>query len=188
LKRAWAIVVGCIVAGLSLAAPARAQDRPATVPTRDVDVTYRMGTPEPGGLPMAQRMRWSVTAAKLRVDPPTPGLYMIVDYRAHRMAVVKTAERAVLDAAAPAAGLPGQSGASYTRQGADSVAGLGCTNWDTADTSGRIATVCMTEDGVLLRASQAGVLLLEAVAVAYVPQDPAAFLPPDGFRHVAPRS
>ncbi len=177
----------CLAAGLLLlAAPAWAQDRPATVPTRDVDVTYRIGSPEPNGPPLAQRMRWSVAAAKLRVDPPTPGLYMIVDYRAHRMAVVRTAERAVLDAAAPAAGLPGQSGGSYTRRGADSVAGLGCTDWETIDTSGRAATVCMTADGVLLRASQAGVPLLEAVAVAYAPQDPAAFVPPDGFRHVAP--
>ncbi len=172
---------------LLLTAPAWAQDKPATVPTRDVDVTYRMGSPEPNGPPMAQRMRWSMAAAKLRVDPPTPGLYMIVDYQAHRMAVVKTAERAVLDAPAPSAGLPGQSGGSYARRGVDSVAGLGCVNWDTVDTSGRATTLCMTSDGVLLRASQAGVPLLEAVAVTYAPQDPAAFVPPDGFRHVTPR-
>ncbi len=171
---------------LLLTAPAWAQDRPATAPTRDVDVTYRMGSPEPNGPPLAQRMRWSVAAAKLRVDPPTPGLYMIVDYRAHRMAVVKTADRAVLDAPA-AAGLPGQPGNRYTRHGADTVAGLGCTNWDTVDTSGQASTLCMTADGVLLRASQGSVPLLEAVSVAYAPQDPAAFVPPDGFRHIAPR-
>ena len=169
-----------------LSFPAFAEERPLIVPARDVDVTYRVGSPEADGPPLAQRMRWLVAASKLRVDPPTPGLYMIVDYKAHRMAMVKEADHAVLDVAIPASMLPG-AGGSFAGRGSDSVTGLACRNWETADTAGQATTLCLTADGVMLRASQAGTPLLEAVAVAYAPQDPAAFIPPAGYRRVSPQ-
>ena len=37
----------------------------------------------------------------------------------------------------------------------------------------------------MLRAAQGSATLLEATSVQYGPQDPAAFVPPDGFTHVA---
>ncbi len=167
---------------LLLAAPAAAAaDHPPILPQRDVDVTYRLLQTPPGAPAMTQRQRWSASTGRLRVDPPTPGLYMIVDYRAKRMAVVKPADRAVLDVASADPGTPG----AYTRRDAASVAGLPCTNWQTADAGGRETMLCLTADGVMLRASHGGHVLLEAVAVSYAAQDPAAFVPPDGFRHVS---
>ena len=167
-----------------LAAPALAQDKPATIPLRDVDVTYRMVQPVPGGPALAQRMRWSVATGKLRVDPPSPSLYMIVDYKARQMIVVRPPERTVVDMDAAGPGLPVSAAGSFARLGVQQVAGLPCTDWQTLDTAGRTVVVCITGDGVMLRASQAGRVLLEATGVNYAVQDEAAFMAPDGFRHV----
>ena len=173
-----------LLAGLA-ATPAGAADRPPTIPLRDVDVTYQVAQPLPGGPALSQRMRWSVAAGRLRVDPPSPGLYMIVDYTAKRLSVVKVADRAVLDVSTAAEGLPGAAAGSFLVRDSTVVAGLGCTNWQTADAAGQDTLLCMTADGVMLRASQRGQVLLEAIAVSYGPQDPAAFKAPDGFRHVS---
>lgn len=173
-----------LVAAL-VSATARAAEHPPITPQRDVDITYRLTQVREGAGALTQRMRWSVASGRLRVDPPTPGLYMIVDYRAKRMAVVKLAERAVLDVSTAGPGLPGAAAGDYRRQDEAVVAGLACTNWLTTDAAGRATTLCLTGDGVMLRAAQAGQALLEATAVQYGAQDPAAFVPPDGFTHVA---
>jgi hypothetical protein len=174
-----------ILLAIVSAGPAFAADRPPTMPQRDVDVTYQVAQPIEGGPALSQRMRWSVATGRLRVDPPSPGLYMIVDYTAKRMSVVKPADRAVLDLPTAAPGLPGAPAGDYTRQDAAVVAGLPCTNWRTTDAGGHPTLLCLTADGVMLRASQGGQVLLQATTVSYGPQDPAAFVPPDGFRHVS---
>lgn len=166
------------------AGPALAADRPPIIPLRDVDVTYAVTQPAASGPALSQRMRWSVASGLLRVDPPSPGLYMIVDYAGKRMSVVKPADRAVLEVSSAAPGLPGAAAGSYTIRDAAVVAGLACTNWLTADAGGQDTVLCLTADGVMLRASQRGQTLLEATSVDYAPQDPSAFRPPAGFRHV----
>jgi hypothetical protein len=167
------------------AAPALAQQRPVTIPTRDVDVTYRMQGP--GNEMLQQRMRWLAAQALLRVDPPTPGLWMVEDYRAHRMQVVRDQTRQVIDMDATAATFPGgttgPNGGSYVRQNDDQVAGIPCTNWATKDAASEPTTVCFTADGVMLRAQSGGRTLVEAVSVQYGPQDPNAFRVPDGYAH-----
>ncbi len=165
-------------------APALAQERPATIPTRDVDVTYRMGD---GDQALTQRMRWIAAQGLLRVDPPSPGLYMIVDYRTHRVAMVRDADREVLDLDGQVATLPGNAGgpgARFTRSGQDQVAGLACTEWQTTDMAGDPTLVCITADGVLLRARIGGHTVLQATSVTYGAQDLAAFQPPPGYAHV----
>ncbi len=167
-----------------VAMPALAADKPAVAPQRDVDVTYQVAQPVAGGPPLTQRMRWSVSAGRLRVDPPTPGLYMIIDTRNRRMAMVKDADRAVLDLNTAAPGLPGAtSDATFARAGTDQVAGLPCTNWRTTDAAHQPVLLCLTDDGVMLRASRGAQVLLEAIKVAYTSPDPAVFVPPDGYRH-----
>jgi hypothetical protein len=169
------------------AVPALAQDKPSTVPLRDVDVTYGMAQPLENGPKLTQRMRWLVASGRLRVDPPAHDLYMIVDYRARHMAVVRPSDQAVLDMDASGPGLPGApSDGRFVRRGEDQIAGLPCTNWQTLDSAGVAAVVCLTPDGVMLRASRDGHVLLEATSVSFAPQDPAAFEPPAGFRHIAP--
>ena len=171
------------------AGAAAAQGRPPTVPTRDVDVTYRVGQ----GAALEQRTRWQVSEQRMRIDTPTPGVYMIVDYASRRMSLVSDADRGVLELPAkdgvlpgPLPGaLPGQAAdrgrASFERVGTARVAGLGCTEWQTLDSQGAATTACITEDGVLLRARQGAQVLAEAARVTYGRLDPGAFRVPDGY-------
>ena len=99
---------------------------------------------------------------------------MIVDYTAKRMSVVRPAEQAVVDIPTAAPGCLALRLAA-TPAATSVVAGLACTNWQTADAAGQDTVLCLTADGVMLRASQKhSQVLLEAVTVAYGPQDPAA--------------
>ncbi len=175
--RATVAAVACLCA----AGP----DRPQLHPSRDVDVTYRAAAADK----VEQRVRWLAASQVMRIDPPTPGLYVIIDYVARRMSVVREATRSVVEMAAPdsMAGLPsGERSASYVRHGEATVAGLGCTEWQTVDRDAHPTLVCITSDGVLLRAATPEQMLVSAVSVTYGPQDPAAFrVPADYARHAA---
>jgi hypothetical protein len=166
--------------GLLLAAVltmAQAPPQPLPHPARDVDVTYRMVR---GDTVLTERMRWQAATQRQRVDPPTEGLFIVIDYRAGRMRTVRLSDRLVIDMAAPATGA-GTPDAMYVRQGEDKVAGLACTDWQATATDGRSTVACITADGVLLRAAAGGRTLLSAASVAYAPQDSALFAAPDGF-------
>ena len=172
-----------VLAPLPLAA--QAQERPAPLPTRDVDVTYRS---EQAGQVIEQRSRFAAATQRMRLDTPTPGLYMIVDYRTHLMAMVSDPDRAVIDMNAPANGPGGTLPASaYTRRGEDKVAGLPCTEWEAKDTQGQLATACFTADGVMLRARRGTQILAVAARVTYNTMDPALFTVPAGYSHATRR-
>ncbi len=169
--------------GLAIAAVLTigAANGPVLRPTRDVDITYQLGSAD--GTPLQERLRWSVTTQRLRVDPPTPGLYVIIDLRARRMDMVRISDRSVIEAAAPTsvAGLPGDAASSARREGEETVAGLLCTDWAMLDAAGQPTTICLTDDGVLLRARAGGQTLLTATAVHYGPSEPALFAPPADY-------
>src|SRR5690348_2633233 len=102
----------CIVsAALVLGAAAQAGQQPLLRPTRDVDVTYRVGD----GGQLQQRMRWLSSRQVMRIDPPTPGFHVIIDYAAGRMSVVRDEEHLVVDMKAPGgiAGAPATAAPSY---------------------------------------------------------------------------
>ena len=161
-----------------LPAPAAAQDRPAALPTRDVDVTYRS---ERDGQVIEQRSRFDAALQRTRLDLPTPGLYSILDHRAHTLSIVSDPDKGVLDVPA---GVPAGS-AAFVRHGQDQVAGLSCTEWETRDSRNQPVLTCFTADGVMLRARQGAAVLAVAVRVAYGTLDPALFSPPAGYGHVA---
>ena len=151
---------------------------------------YRAGQ---GDKAVQQRSRYRASDQRLRVDTPTPGVYAIVDYRARTLAMVSDAERAVLDMPAPAGAVPGgpaggRAGAAYVRRGTDQVAGLACTEWETADTAGLPTLACFTADGVLLRARRGAQTLVVADRVAYGTQDPSVFAVPSGYAHTSSRT
>jgi hypothetical protein len=152
---------------------AQAPAGPLPHPSRDVDVTYRMVR---GDRVLTERMRWQAATQRQRVDPPTEGLFVVIDYKAGRMRTVRLSDRLVLDMAAPPMGAGG-----YVRQGEDQVAGLACTDWAATASDGQPTVACITADGVLLRATSGERVLLSAVSVSYAAQDPALFAAPDGF-------
>lgn len=163
---------------------AQAEDRPLTQPTRDVDVVYLVAGPSN---PLAQRMRWGVTAGKLRVDPPSAGMYVIIDTASHSVQAVREGDHSVVTMAAGPATMPGVAqGGAFTRSGDANVAGLACTIWQTRDTSGRKVLACLTPDGVLLRVEADGLVLLEALTVTFAPLPEAVFRVPDDYKKITP--
>ena len=161
-------------------AAAHAGERPVTMPTRDVDVTYAMS-----GSTLTQRIRWAAADGRLRVDPPRAGLYLVMDYHAKRLFAVRDAERAVLELNAGSVGVPGLGGeGTYARGEVAQVAGLACTEWTTRDAAGGEAEVCFTADGVMLQARRGERVLVEAARVTYGDIPPDVFQVPADYRRV----
>ncbi len=165
-------------------------ERPLLRPTHDVDVIYALDAGD--GTTVRERLRWDAVTQKLRVDPPTAGLYVIIDLAARRMSTVRLAERTVIEMAAPdnVTGMPNGAAAAAVRRGTDTVARLACTEWDMTDAAGEPARLCLTDDGVLLRARAGGRTLLSAETVRYGPLDADLFQVPAGYarRMIGPGS
>jgi len=189
------LAAACLIAlALLAAAGARADEhddapkatadagQPTTTPTRDVDITYRL-TAAAGAAAAEQRVRWQVATGRQRIDPPTPGLHIIVDARTHRLASVRDAERLALEIDAAGIEPMGGGAAHYLRRGDDSVAGIACAVWQ-ADGAKAAPLLCFTGDGVLLRVAAAGRIVIEAVHVTYAPSDPADFDIPADYRRI----
>ncbi len=155
---------------------------PALQPTHDVDITYKV--PVAGGHDMAilQRFRYSASLRRQRVDLPTSGNWMVLDYVTHRMQAVRDESREVIDAPVPAEP-PAAAGAGYRRLGTATVAGRLCTEWQTRDTNGQVTITCYTTDGLLLRARTNDRVLIEAISVSEAPQDPTIFTAPSHYTH-----
>ena len=141
-----------------------------SLPNRDVDVTY--GAAEN----VTQRWRFRAADQKLRLDPPTAGLHMIVDYAAHTMAGVNDTDRTVMMVPAPAT--PSGRG---TRAGTDTLLGQTCTVWQQMDSQNQPTQTCYTTDGVMLRAQRGSQTLVEATAIAYASADPSVYAIPSGY-------
>ena len=179
------LLLPCLVLMLAVQVPSARGDEPLLLPAHDVDVTYRATA---GTQVLQQRVRWSVAAESMRIDPPTTGVYVIIDYLTRRMSVVHDQEKSVVEMSAPAgmAGVPGSGSAdAFVRRGDAVVDGIGCVEWDTTDRVGKPADVCITSDGVLLQANAQGRTLVSAVKVQYAPQDPALFRVPSDYSHRA---
>ncbi len=164
-------------------------DQPRLRPSRDVAVVYR--APGPRGVEVEQRVRWLAAAEIMRIDPPSHDWHVIVDYVQRRMSLVDDAARSVVQMAAPDSansitGAPSTS--SYTRIGQGVVAGHTCTEWQTLDRQGHAALVCITDDGVLLRAGTPDAVRVSAISVQYGPQETNAFQVPADYTRVPPET
>ncbi len=175
-----------VVLAVLAAGPALAQDRPSLLPTRDVDVIYHATI---GNRSIDQRWRFQAADQKLRLDMPQAGLYMITDERAHVAQMVDDSGRRVLQMPVPDIGptstRPGQT---FTRLGPETIIGVPCTEWQTKDTQNQETVVCITADGVLLRARRGASVIVQALKIAYGPVDPAAFVIPPGYKRETPPS
>ena len=157
--------------GALLGSAAQAQP---SLPTRDVDVTYGAAQN------VTQRWRFRAADQKLRLDPPTAGLHMIIDYPAHTMAVVNDTDHTVMTVPAPPTA-PGRG----TPRGTDTLLGQPCTLWEQTDSQNQPTQTCYTGDGVMLRARRGTQTLVEAVTIVYAPADPSVYAIPAGYTRLA---
>lgn len=157
---------------------------PTMLPTRDVDVLYLAARPDdPRGMP--ERIRWS--GSRQRIDLPAQGLYVILDRQRRVMSTVRDANRTVVSIDAHEVGAFGTLGKppeQFEAAGSATIQGLSCTLWKVGDPRSARATLCLTEDGVMLRAEAAGVVLAEAQRVTFGPIDESIFLVPSDYRVV----
>jgi hypothetical protein len=195
-RRAGPVAILAVTSFAALAAAA--QERPPFSPTRDVAVTYRV---ENDNQPTNARLAWSAELRALRADLPAgapasfggiplpPGAWVVVDLRAGRAFAADDRTGLVIDlpqlATRAQAGERALAGARAHREGMSRVAGLPCTVWrlePPARSPGRrLVRVCLTADGVPLRAEEEGRRArAEATSIVYGPQNATRFQPPQG--------
>jgi len=168
-----------ILALLLAAPPARsAEPLPQLLPTRDVDITYDVTRPDQP--PIRERRRWLAEGHLRRVDGPDKSS-TIFDPTKNEVTLLnpKTRSFRKLDGV-PRRPADPQKGAVLTRGGETVIAGLHCVDWSwTEDTDTH--TVCVTEDGVLLRLIINGRTILQARSVTYGKQPVELFQIPHGY-------
>jgi hypothetical protein len=184
-------------AGLAPGA-ALAQDRPTMLPTRDVAVTYRASAPARArpGMPAQMRQQDMKVAIKaggklMRIEGlgggAAAGGYAVVNRDTQRMIMVITQDRRFMEMPANDAVSRGfllNEGMSFARRGLDTVAGVKCVVWQVTSADGA-GNVCVTDDGVMLRARGAdGRGSIEATAVQYAPQPDSLFRAPADFSKI----
>ncbi len=149
-----------VLALLAAAGTAVAQDRPLLQPSRDVTITYRVegaaASAIPGGIDGPLRLSWDSAHQRLRAEAEGHPQAVLVDLPNHTATMLDDARRAAV--ALPVRERDLQpltlAGARLTRRGASNIAGMACTNWDVESHRGA-GTVCLTADGVALRADGA---------------------------------
>jgi hypothetical protein len=178
-----------IPALLAPIAPARAGDTPMIHPSRDVAVDYRSnGTPQgPAAAPGAVvTMRFSSKSGRIRIDSASGRGYAILDPGAGEMTMVMQERHVYVERQAD----PGMiamfkaTDRSFKKAGSDNIAGVACTIYD-ATFNEHGGQVCLTSDGVMLRArsdNAAHQRELEAVRVNYADQPTNLFEVPAGFQ------
>jgi hypothetical protein len=178
-----------LIFSLLAAAPAYAEDPPLIHPNRDVAVDYRSSgmahgpADDPAGV---ITMRFSGQGNRIRIDGPHGHGYAILDIDSGRMTMVITDKQIYMEAPAN----PGMLAmfqakpAAFRKTGNDTIAGVACTTY-AATINDHDGQVCLTGDGVLLRARSTepnGQRELEAVKVTYEAQPAELFGPPAGFK------
>lgn len=177
-RRLATALTSSILALPLLAAPALAQQSPNLLPARDVAVTFRLTGSDrmPGDINAA----WLSSQRVLRVDNASAPGWLMVEQPSQRAFMVMEGQRLVMRLPpAPEIAMlldRPESQGRITRLGRRTIAGMGCTDWRIERRDGKGGTACLTQDGVLLRAQQAGRKeVLEATRVSYGPQDPTRF-------------
>jgi hypothetical protein len=173
--------------------PAGAEERPSTLPSRDVAVTYQVSGVAadalPGGAPGALRLAWDAAGRRLHVGADGRRQAAIVDLTAGQAVILDEGSHTAitLPFGARDVGSVTLSGARFRRGGTERVAGHDCTDYAVQDPHGS-GTLCLTADGVPLRGDgtwngQAG--RFTAMRVQYGTQPDGLFHPPPGFMQLS---
>jgi hypothetical protein len=190
-----------ILAAIVTASPVLAADMPLLRPIRDVEVEYRtsgipqgmMAGPMGGqtaGSDGLMTVHYTARAGRLRIDTPNGRGYAIIDTKARRMIIVMSQQHMYMELPKELAGdsdlMGGLEGANlnFRKIGTDRIAGISCTIYE-ASNADRKGQVCLSDDGVWLRANGNEARHngeLEAVKVTYAYQPVELFEPPANFQ------
>jgi len=158
-----ALLLAAVSTFVLAGAPIRAEDSPALLPTRDVDLTYDVTRPQKPKV--RERVRWLAAEHLERVDASDRAT-TIFDHDAHAIILLTPATRTFrkLDQA-PRRALEPEPGAALKRGAAALVAGLPCIDWSWTEEGGEQHSVCATADGVILRLIVDGQTFIQARSV-----------------------
>jgi hypothetical protein len=163
---------------LLLASLVQAEERPELLPTRDVDVVYRVI--QAHGPPTWERVRWSANRHLERVDGPDRSV-TIFDRDGREITLLNPRSRTYrkLEGASHSPIEPEQ-GATLKRGAASKVLGLPCTDWSWL-ANDETHTACTTPDGLVLRLAVDGKTVMQAVSVRYRQQKAELFEIPSNY-------
>jgi hypothetical protein len=165
-----------VLASLLVGTAARAEP-PQLLPTRDVDITYDVTLPSQPRV--RERARWIAAEQLERVDGPHKST-TIFNRRTREIIHLSSANRTFRQLDMPRRPEEPAPEVILKRGDESVVAGLRCVNWSwTEDVETR--TVCMTEDGVLLRFLIDGRTVSEARSVSYRSQPAELFQVTRGY-------
>jgi hypothetical protein len=155
------------------------EQQPLRMPTRDVDITYKITRPTHP--PVTHRVRWSAAELLERIDGPNRST-SILNHRNNEVTLLNGANHTFLKLeSTPRQPIESELGAQLKRDGESVVAGLRCTEWSWTEDE-ETHTACMTPDGVLLRLVVDGKTTVEARAVTYHQQPPELFQVPKDYQ------
>ncbi len=180
-----ALAVMLLLVAPAFAQPRNAPPRAEPVPLMDVAITYRATLADRADAPLGEtRIAYHAASATWRIEPPQPGVHVLVDRRAGRATMVMERRRATLDMAADET-LMQEVEAAFTQNAAERgaqqrILNIPCTIWRLRDAG----SVCLSARGVMLRRDFPGGGFLEATQVTIAAQDSDAFRPPQGFRMI----
>jgi hypothetical protein len=165
-----------VLASLLIGSLAKAES-PQVLPTRDMDITYDVTLPSQPRV--RERVRWLAAEQLERVDGPHKST-TIFNRRTREIIHLSLADRTFRQLDMPRRPEEPAPEATLKRGNESVVAGLHCVNWSwTEDVETR--TVCLTEDGVLLRFLIDGKPVSEARSVSYRRQPAELFQVPPGY-------
>ena len=189
---------GLLVGSIHSAA-AQPSERPSWLPTHDVAVIYRVSADMGSGVQKLQ-ITYASGSDHIRLDyfrwieAAYPFASMIVDRPANRLIGVQPERRRYVDRKLGGALIPGAlpvpKDSVFSRIGTATIVGVICNDWRmrSEDKSVDRGTVCVTDDGVMLRLVQPGATQPAIIAVTVqrgAPPD-GIFKPPADFQRVAP--
>jgi hypothetical protein len=179
MPRILTLSLAALLGALPLAP--QAQDRPVLFPQRDVTITYRL--PDNAG---EMQVSWLAARRLMRTDMPGGMGFGVMDLQTGTGFMAMPQQRLIMDI--PRGQFQGRTlapseRARFAREGQDRIAGIPCTVWRVED-QGEATRVCMTADGISLRAEgiNRANSRVEATAVTYAVQDPARFQRPQGYQ------
>jgi hypothetical protein len=160
---------------------ASAETGPQLIPSRDVDITYRVS--KPNAPTFSRRVRWQASTQLEREDGPGNTIIM-VDHKAREQTLLRPETQSFLRVELPRdSALDQEPTGSPTRKGQMRIAGLSCTEWEWTDRGdGKSHRLCVTEDGVLLRETVDGRTVLQAKSVHYRKTKTSTFAVPTNYK------